>query len=63
MLQRAIFSLCLLTDDDQIQVIVSGAVTWQAVYMNHIGKQVQLSPVTKANNQPEYKQVRHSCQM
>jgi len=45
MLQRAVFSLCLLPNDDQIQVIMAGAVTWQAVHMNHIGKQVQLSPV------------------
>ncbi len=45
MLQRAVFSLRLLPYDDQIQVIVAGAVSRQTVHMNHIGKQVQLSPV------------------
>lgn len=43
-LQRAVLALRLLTDDDQVQVVVAGAVARQAVYMNHISKQVQFAP-------------------
>ena len=46
-LQRAVFSLCLLADDDHVQVVVACAVPRQTLHMNHIGKQVQLSPADK----------------
>lgn len=47
MLKRAVFSLSLLPYDHQIQVIVAGAVSRKALHVNHIGKQIQLSPATK----------------
>ena len=43
MLQGAVLPLGLFTDDDQVQVVVASAVAWQAVYMNHVGKQVQFT--------------------
>lgn len=44
MLQGAVLPLRLLTNDDQVQVVVAGAVTRQAVHMNHVSKQVQFTP-------------------
>lgn len=43
-LQRAVLSLGLLSDNDQVQVVVAGAIARQAVHVNHIGKQVQSTP-------------------
>jgi hypothetical protein len=43
-LQRAVLSLSLLSDDDQVQVVVAGAVAGQAVHVHHVRKQVQPTP-------------------
>ena len=44
MLQRAVLSFCLFTDDDQVQVVVARAVTRQAIHMYHVCKKVQFTP-------------------
>lgn len=44
-LQGAVLPFGLFADDDQVQVVVASAVAWQAVHMNHIGKQVQFTPL------------------
>ena len=36
--QRAVLPLRLLTDDDQVQVVVARVVAWQAVHMHHVGE-------------------------
>jgi len=43
-LQGAVLALGLFADDDQVQVVVAGAVARQAVHMHHVSKQVQLTP-------------------
>lgn len=43
-LQRAVLPLRLLPDDHQVQVVVAGAVAWQAAHVHHVGEQVQLTP-------------------
>lgn len=44
MFQRAVLPLCLLPNDNQVQVVVASAVTLQAIYMHHIRKEVQFTP-------------------
>lgn len=43
MLQGAVLPLSLFTDDDKVQVVVASAVSWQAVHMNHVSKQIQFT--------------------
>lgn len=44
MFQRAVLPLCLLPNDNQVQVVVASAVALQAIYMHHISKEVQFTP-------------------
>ena len=44
MLQGAVLPLRLLTDNNQVQVVVARVVAWQAVYMHNVGEQVQFTP-------------------
>lgn len=45
MLQGAVLPFSLLTDDDQVQVVMASAVALQAVDMDHVSKEVQFTPV------------------
>lgn len=47
MFQWAVLPLCLLPNDNQVQVVVASAVTLQAIYMHHIRKEVQFTPGDK----------------
>lgn len=44
-LQGAVLALCLLADDDEVQVVVASVVARQAAHVNHVSKQVQFTSV------------------
>lgn len=44
MLQGAVLPLGLLTNDDEVQVVMASAVAGQAVHMDHVSKEVQCAP-------------------
>lgn len=42
-LQATVFSLCVFTDDNDIHIFVASLYSWNALTVNHIGKQIQFN--------------------
>lgn len=42
MLQPTVFSLCVLSDSDQVDIVIPGLVAWNAEAWSYICKQLQL---------------------